>query len=133
MPSLKLVSSYLNNRKQRVKINDKFSSLEEIIFGVRQESILGLLLFNISLCDLSLFTTDTDIANYADDIRSVYENTTCKVIERLRECSGDMFTWFEIDGMKVENDGMKANPEKCYLLVSKEKTSTSVISDNLKN
>ena len=26
MPSLKLVCSYLSNRKQRVKINDKFSS-----------------------------------------------------------------------------------------------------------
>ena len=85
-----------------------------------------------SLCDLSLFTTDTDIANYAGDIHRVYENKTCKVIERLGECSGDMFTWFEIDGTKVENDRMKANPEKCHL-VSKEKPSTSVISDKLKN
>ena len=51
----------------------------------------------------------------------------------MGECSGDMFTWFEIDGTKVENDRMKANPEKCHLLVSKEKPSTSVISDKLKN
>ena len=47
----------------------------------------------------------------------------CKAIERLEECSSNMFTWFE-------NDGMKANPEKCYLLVSRKKT--SLTSDNLK-
>ena len=39
--SLKLVSSYLSNRKQRVKINDTYSSLGEILFGVPQGSILG--------------------------------------------------------------------------------------------
>ena len=38
--SLKLIHSYLSNRKQRVKINDRYSSRSEILFGVRQESIL---------------------------------------------------------------------------------------------
>ena len=47
MGSLKLVSSYLYNRKQRVKIDDNFSSWEEIIFGIPQGSILGSLVFNI--------------------------------------------------------------------------------------
>ena len=45
MPSLKLVSSYLSNRKQRVKINDNFSSWEEITVGVLQRSILRPLTF----------------------------------------------------------------------------------------
>ena len=56
MPSSRLVSSYLSKRNQRVKINDKFSSEEEIIFGVPQGSIVGPLLFNTFLCDLFLFT-----------------------------------------------------------------------------
>lgn len=47
MGSLKLVSSYLSNRKQRVKIDDNFSSWEEIIFGIPKGSILGPLVFNI--------------------------------------------------------------------------------------
>ena len=34
--SLKLVYSYLSNRKQRVKINDTYSSLDEILFRVPQ-------------------------------------------------------------------------------------------------
>ena len=32
--TLKLVNSYLSNRKQRVKINDKYSSWSEILSGV---------------------------------------------------------------------------------------------------
>ena len=38
---LKLVNSYLICRKQIVKINDKYSSWSEILFGVPQGSILG--------------------------------------------------------------------------------------------
>ena len=39
LPALRLVLSYLSNRKQRTKINSKFSSWEEISFGVSQGSI----------------------------------------------------------------------------------------------
>ena len=35
MKSLRFLYSYLNGRKQRVKINDKYSSFEEILFGVQ--------------------------------------------------------------------------------------------------
>ena len=34
MKSLRILYSCLNGRKQRVKINDKYSSFEEIFFGV---------------------------------------------------------------------------------------------------
>ena len=51
--SLKLINSYLTERKIRVKINDQFTSWLDIIVGVPQWSILGPLLFNIFLCDVS--------------------------------------------------------------------------------
>ena len=65
MKSLKIVHSYLNDRKQGVKINNQYSSFEEILFGVPQGSLLGLLLFNIFTNDLFLIIKDIDIASYA--------------------------------------------------------------------
>ena len=65
--SLKLINIYLTERKQRVKINDQFSSWLDIVVGVPQGSILGPLLFNIFFCDMLLFCNDIDFANYADD------------------------------------------------------------------
>ena len=65
--ALNLVYDYLSNRKQRVKINETFSSWKNIEYGVPQGSFLGSLLFIIHLCDLFYFFKDLDIASYADD------------------------------------------------------------------
>ena len=42
LTALKLIQSYLSNRKQRSKINLTYSAWEEILFGVPQGSILVL-------------------------------------------------------------------------------------------
>ena len=55
--ALNLLQSYLFNRFQRSIINGSFSSWNEVITGVFQGSILGLLLFNIFLNDIFLFMT----------------------------------------------------------------------------
>ena len=64
---LKLIHDYLSNRKQRVKVNDTYSSWNDMFYGVPQRSILGPLLFSIYLCGLFYFLEDLDIASYADD------------------------------------------------------------------
>ena len=43
--AISFMCSYLKNGRQRVQINNKFSSLKEVIIGVPQDSIDGLLLF----------------------------------------------------------------------------------------
>ena len=65
--TLKFIHDYLSNRKQRVKVNDAYSSWKDIFYGVPQGSILGHVLFNIQLCDLLYFLEDLDIASYRDD------------------------------------------------------------------
>lgn len=61
--SLKLIYSYLDNRKQRVKVKDRvifygFSN----IYGFPQASILGSLHFNVFITDL--FLVLRNIENY---------------------------------------------------------------------
>ena len=49
--SLSFVFSYLNERKQRTKIQNSYSPYAHIACGVPQGSALSLLLFNINMCD----------------------------------------------------------------------------------
>ena len=65
--ALRLIHSYLPNRRQRTKINESYSSWEEILCGVPQRSILGPLLFTIFICNLFFIVKEIDIASYADD------------------------------------------------------------------
>ena len=53
--ALMYILSYVSNRKQCVRINYTYSEFENIITGVPQGSILGPLLFNLSINDLFFF------------------------------------------------------------------------------
>ena len=119
--ALNLVYEYLSNRKQRVKINETFSSWKDIEYGVPQGSILGPLLFNTHLCDLFYFLEDLDIASKADDttIYTVKENKE-SVINTLEASSLPLFTWFN-------NNFMKANSDKSHILLSCSEPSTALI------
>lgn len=113
LSSVRLLHSYLTGRKQRVKIDHVYSSWEEILFGVPQGSILGPLLFNIFVCDLFDFIDDSvNIGSYADDTTPyVSGKNTKEIIDALEKTSVDMLAWFGFNGMK-------ANPDKCHLLIS---------------
>ena len=65
--ALKLMKSYLKNRKQKVQINIKVSSERDVIAGVLQGSIDGPLLFNFFINDLIFFIEQCTLSNYADD------------------------------------------------------------------
>ena len=58
LAALRLVNSYLTNRKQRSKVNTGSSPDEETSFGVPEESILGPLLFNIFLVTFFYYKTN---------------------------------------------------------------------------
>ena len=109
---MKLLHFYLTKRRQRVKINNTYSSWSETLFEVPQRSFLDPLLFNISLCGLFLSVTDIGIANYADDNTSHATNKHLQtVLKDLEQGSDTLLKWFT-------DNLLKANPEKYHLLVS---------------
>ena len=115
--SLKLLFSYLKNRKQRVRLNNTYSEWIDILFGVPQGSILGPLLFNIFLCDLFLFFHDIPVANYADDINPYCTGLKISdVLIKLGNAAETLLQWFK-------DIRMKANPDKYHLLINNTKES----------
>ena len=109
---LKLVHSYLQNRKQRTKIGSSYSLWEEIVSDVPQGSILGPLLFNIFLCDLFLSIENNYFTNYAADTTPyVIGNNPDEVVSELKDITEKLFTWFS------QNE-MKANLGKRHMLLS---------------
>ena len=105
IPALRLGYSYLKNRKQRTKTNSAYSSWEEILFDVPQ----GPLLFHIFLCNLFYMMSDTDFTSYADDVSA---DTIDEVIKKLETACVKLSKW-------PANNQMKANQDKCHLIISK--------------
>ena len=106
------MQNYLLKRQQRTKINQSYSSWEEILFGVPQGSILGPILFNIFLNDLFLIVKDVKFASYADDNTIYYSGNIIEdVINGLQHSANELFNWFA-------DNQMKGNTDKCHLITS---------------
>ena len=81
--ALNFMCSYLKNRRQRVQISNKFSSLKEVIAGVPQCSIDGPLLLNFLINDLFLFICFSTLSNYADDNNLFATGTDIQLINQM--------------------------------------------------
>ena len=53
--TLELSNSYLKDWKQCVRVNNKYTNFEDIISGVTQGSIIGPILFSLSVNNLFFF------------------------------------------------------------------------------
>ena len=105
--ALAIICSYLPNQKQRIKINNVFSSWKDLTLGMPQGSVLGHLLFNIYLNDLFFFLKDVGICKFADDTTSYISDESLEnVLESLEKNSILAIRWFK-------NNYMILNTDKC--------------------
>ena len=95
------VLSYIcSNRRQCVHRNNTHSQLETIISGVPQGSILGPILFNLSINDLSFFVALASLYNFADDdTLSAFATTVSRLIKILE--AEAIVDWFKKNEMVV--------------------------------
>ena len=126
--ALMCILSYLSNRKQCVRINDTYSEFENIITGVPQGSILGPLLFSISINDLFFFILIASVHNFADDnTLSAFAENASKLINILQSESEVITDWFKKNQMIV-------NPDKFQVIIIDKKkgdhTNENVVIDN---
>ena len=107
--ALRYVYSYLNNLKQRVRINNTYSNYQKIISGVPRGSILVPVFFHLLVNDLFLFVSDVSLHNFANyNTLSAFAETILKLIDILQPRSEIVFDWFKNNKMIVNPDEFQA-------------------------
>ena len=106
---IKLLQSYLSNRKFKVKINNSLSSLKNIRAGVPQCSVLGPKLFTLFINDIKQFNPFTNLALFADDT-AIYATSFSAVVANaqnqlhINELSKYFKKWkINLNSTKTEN------------------------------
>ena len=99
------ISSYMTERKQRVKVGDKQSEVMDITLGTPQGSRLSPLLFNIMMCDLNLYLKNGLQCNFADDTANEVTGENMEsVLNKLQEDAEKMIEFTSSNNLCINSD-----------------------------
>ena len=102
---LKLMLSYLTDRKQRTKIGTSRSDWKTLTKGLPQGSLLGPPMFNIFMNDMFLILEMCEDYNYADDNTiSDAKDTPDELKSSLEHDAKNVTDWYDENGMKANTD-----------------------------
>ncbi|CAB3997753.1 Hypothetical predicted protein [Paramuricea clavata] len=114
---LKLLASYLNNRKQVCVINNNKSGQETVQCGVPQGSNLGPLLFSLYINDLPMCLEYTQASMFADDTNlSCTGRTPAEIEHKLNADLSSVNDWLEANRLTLNTD-----KKEFMLIASKRK------------
>ena len=94
--------SYLSNRKQYVYLNGESSSIEDIISGVPQGSVLGPLLFLLYINDLPNISNTLKFFLFADDTHIFCEADSMEKLEiTVNKELRHLYTWLNVNRLAL--------------------------------
>ena len=107
--AVELMSNYLQDRRQRVKLDGIYSDWKPIKVGVPQGSLLGPLLFNIYINDLNLQVTNTSLRLYADDTTEYTSDVSPPVLEYIINSDLHILsTWLRQNYLQINSSKTQA-------------------------
>ena len=96
------IKSYLSDRKQYVALNNKKSSILDMIYGVPQGSILGPLLFIIYINDIPKICQAAKFVLYANDANILITGKNMSEIENsFKTLAKNLETWVNLNGLAL--------------------------------
>ena len=111
--ALKLIQSYLTERKFSILINDEIGDSEDLSYGVPQGSILGPLFYILYVKPIEKIIEgyDLNVNLYADDVQ-IYvgfkANNIKQTEKQLEKCMKSIMNWMKANFLKL-------NPNKTIL------------------
>ena len=106
---INLVTNYLSDRQQRVRLSGQHSSMKKIMKDVPQGSILGPILFNTFINDLSYAIDERTLFTYADDTQLFKSAEDIDQVEHAINADlKKVDEWYEFNQMKRNHSKYQA-------------------------
>jgi Reverse transcriptase (RNA-dependent DNA polymerase) len=125
---LKLIISYLSSRKQTVLIEDCYSDIKGLNFGIQQGGTTSPKFFILYLNDLCNLKLRGKLVIYADDICLIYENNDeSSIVQDIQYDLDLLFQWFNANYLTMNVEKTK------YMIVTRMNDQNMYLNPKIQN